>query len=49
MYRLLKSYADGSIGYVGKRITVYEVREKWSEANGTNLIVEIWRDIYDQG
>lgn len=49
MYKLLKSYVDGSISYVGKRNTVREVREAWSEADDSEKVLEIWRSIYDKG
>jgi Muramidase (flagellum-specific) len=48
MYKLLKTYADGSVEYIGKRNTVEQVRDKWSEAKDTDKVLEIWRAIYDK-
>lgn len=49
MYKLLKTYADGSVEYIGKRNTVAEVRAKWSESKDTDKAVTLWRSIYDKG
>ena len=47
MYKLLKAYTDGSISYVGKCTTVSEVRSKWSENEDAEMIVTLWRSMYD--
>lgn len=47
MYKLLKAYTDGSIDYVGKCTTVSEVRSKWSESEDSEMIVMLWRSMYD--
>lgn len=47
MYKLLSAYVDGSIDYVGKCTTVAEVRSKWSESTDSEMIVQLWRSIYD--
>lgn len=47
MYKLLNSYTNGSISYVGKRNTVKQIRDAWSSAEDTDKILSIWRSIYD--
>lgn len=49
MFSLLRSYTDGSISYIGKRSTAESIRSKWSEADDTSKILDIWRAIYDKG
>lgn len=49
MYKLLRTYADGTVDYIGKRNTVETVRDKWSSAKDTDKIVALWRSIYDKG
>ncbi len=48
LYKLLRIYTDGSVGYIGKRITVKQVRDKWSEAEDTRDVLTVWRAIYDK-
>lgn len=49
LYKLLKTYTDGSVDYIGKKNTVEQVRSKWSESKDTDDVLEIWRSIYDKG
>lgn len=48
LYKLLKTYTDGSVDYIGKRNTVKQVRDKWSEAEDTRDVLTVWRAIYDK-
>ncbi len=49
LYKLLKTYTDGSVDYIGKRNTVEQVRAKWSGSEDTDEVLKIWRSIYDKG
>ncbi len=39
--QLTNSYTEGSISFVGKRVSVKEIREKWSESEDAETIIGI--------
>lgn len=45
MFELLQRYINGSIEYVGKRNTLVEVRNMWSETDDVDDILDIWKHI----
>lgn len=45
MFELLSKYVDGSISYIGKRVTAIEIRDMWCETKDINEIVYIWKQI----
>lgn len=47
MLSLLQKYTQGSISYVGERKTPKDIRSTWSETDDVELVVDIWRAIYE--